>query len=117
MPESALLATVAELRAPFNDLPRSTAAAFSIGKWSTGRGFAAQLTALGLTQTASWRAIGLSQSGGARYEQGREIPPSAAVALRFVFWPEAKALRHAEKRREGRLFSGQASLSRSGRGL
>ncbi|WP_408065740.1 helix-turn-helix domain-containing protein [Zoogloea dura] len=84
MPESALLATVAELRAPFNDLPRSTAAAFSIEKWSTGRDLAAQRTALGLTQTAFLGGLGV-QSGGARYEQGREIPPSAAVALRFVF--------------------------------
>lgn len=58
MPESALLATVAELRAPFNDLPRSTAAAFSIEKWSTGRDLAAQRTALGLTQTAFLGGLG-----------------------------------------------------------
>ncbi|NML24348.1 helix-turn-helix domain-containing protein [Zoogloea sp. G-4-1-14] len=86
-------------------------------KWSAGRDLAAQRTALGLTQTVFWGAIGVSQSGGARYEQGRDVPPSAVVALRVVFWPEAKALRHIEKLRGGRLFSGQASLSRSGHGL
>jgi transcriptional regulator with XRE-family HTH domain len=117
VPEAVLRAVVAELRAPFNDLQRSTAAAFSIEKWSTGRDLAAQRTALGLTQTVFWGAIGVSQSGGARYEQGRDVPPSAAVALRVAFWPEAKALRHVEKLRGGRLFSGQASPSRSGRGL
>ncbi len=117
VPEAALLAVVAELRVPFKYLQRSTVAAFSIERWSTGPDLAAQRTALGLTQTVFWGAIGVSQSTGARYEQGRDVPPSAAVALRLAFWPETKALRHAERLREGRLFSGQVPLSRSGRGL
>ena len=117
VPEAALPAAMAELRTPFKDLQRSAATVFSVEKWTTGPDLAAQRVALGLTQTVFWGAIGLSQSGGARYEQGRDVPPSAVVALRVAFWPEAKALRHVEKLRGGRLFSGQASLSRSGRGL
>ena len=117
VPEAALLAVVAELRVPFKYLQRSTVAAFSIERWSAGPDLAAQRTALGLTQPVFWGAIGVSQSTGARYEQGRDVPPSAAVALRLAFWPETKALRHAERLREGRLFSGQVPLSRSGRGL
>ncbi len=116
VPDAALLAVVAELRAPFKDLQRLTTAVFSIDKWSTGRDLVAQRTALGLTQTVFWGAIGVSQSSGARYEQGRDVLLSAAVALRFVFWPEAKALRHVDRLREGRLFYEQASLPRSGRG-
>lgn len=117
VPEAELLAVVAGLRAPFQDLLRSAAAVCSVEKWSTGPDFAAQQAVLGLTQTVFWGAIGLSQSDRGRYEQGRDIPPWAAAAIRLVFWPEAKALRHAEKLRGGRLFSGQASPSRSGRGL
>jgi mannose-6-phosphate isomerase-like protein (cupin superfamily)/transcriptional regulator with XRE-family HTH domain len=117
VPDAALLAVVAELRAPFKDLQRSTTAAYSIEKWSTGRDLVVQRTALGLTQTVFWGAIGVSQSSGARYEQGLDVLSSATVALRLVFWPEVKALRHAVKLREGRLFSGQASPARSGRGV
>lgn len=117
VPEAALIAVLAELQAPFKYLQRSDVAAFSIEKWSSGPDLGAQRRALGLTQTVFWGAIELSQSGGARYEQGRAVPPWTAVALRLVFWPEAKAMHHAEKLRAGRLFSGQASPSRSGRGL
>ncbi len=117
VPEAALIAVLAELQAPFKYLQRSDVAAFSIEKWSTGPDLGVQRRALGLTQAVFWGAIGLSQSGGARYEQGRAVPTWTSVALRLVFWPEAKALHHAEKLRGGCLFSGQALPSRSGRGL
>lgn len=40
---------------------------------------------LGLTQGKFWSRIGVTQSGGSRYEQGRRIPPQVLELLRIVY--------------------------------
>ncbi|KDR25934.1 helix-turn-helix domain-containing protein [Caballeronia zhejiangensis] len=40
----------------------------------TGEAAARLRDTLGLTQTDFWKAVGLTQSGGCRYEKGRSIP-------------------------------------------
>ncbi len=39
---------------------------------------------LGLNQQEFWTAIGVTQSGGSRYEAGREMPKPVAELLRLV---------------------------------
>lgn len=39
----------------------------------------------GLNQTEFWQAVGITQSGGSRYEAGREIPKSVRELLRLVY--------------------------------
>ncbi len=38
---------------------------------------------LGLTQAEFWPAIGVTQSGGCRYESGRRMPKLTEVCLRL----------------------------------
>ena len=40
---------------------------------------------LNLNQTEFWAAIGITQSGGSRYESGRSIPRSVRELLRLVY--------------------------------
>ena len=39
---------------------------------------------LGMNQHQFWSRLGVTQSGGSRYESGRQIPPSVAQLLRLV---------------------------------
>ena len=39
---------------------------------------------LGLTQGEFWAPVGVSQSGGSRYEAGRKLPPSISTLLHLV---------------------------------
>ncbi|MGL4231464.1 MAG: helix-turn-helix domain-containing protein [Casimicrobium sp.] len=39
---------------------------------------------LGLNQDEFWQKIGVTQSGGSRYESGREMPKPVAELLRLV---------------------------------
>ena len=39
---------------------------------------------LGLTQAAFWSPVGVSQSGGSRYESGRKLPASISALLHLV---------------------------------
>ena len=39
---------------------------------------------LGLTQTEFWSAVGVTQSGGSRYESGRAIPNAVRELVRIV---------------------------------
>lgn len=39
---------------------------------------------LGLTQAAFWSPVGVSQSGGSRYESGRKLPASISTLLHLV---------------------------------
>ena len=36
---------------------------------------------LGLNQQAFWSGLGVTQSGGSRYESGRNLPPPVALLL------------------------------------
>jgi hypothetical protein len=40
---------------------------------------------LGLNQQEFWGAVGTTQSGGSRYESGREMPKSFRELLRLVY--------------------------------
>lgn len=46
---------------------------------------------IGLNQGEFWRRVGVTQSGGSRYESGRSMPTQVAWALHFVFSPESEA--------------------------
>lgn len=46
---------------------------------------------LGLNQSAFWAPFQTSQSGGCRYESGRDIPGPVQVLLNITFGTETKA--------------------------
>jgi predicted transcriptional regulator len=50
---------------------------------------------LGITQTEFWRPIGVTQSAGSRYENGRGIPKPVheLVRVRYVEQIDTKAIR------------------------
>lgn len=39
----------------------------------------------GLNQTEFWQKVGITQSGGSRYEAGRKMPKSVVALLRLVY--------------------------------
>lgn len=41
--------------------------------------------ALGIIQRDFWARLGVTQSGGSRYEQGRAMPPAVAILLDVVY--------------------------------
>ena len=41
--------------------------------------------ALGLNQSAFWSRIGVTQSGGSRYETGRKMPKPVAMLFELVY--------------------------------
>ena len=41
--------------------------------------------ALGLNQSAFWSRIGVTQSGGSRYEMGRKMPKPLAMLFELVY--------------------------------
>ena len=46
---------------------------------------------LGMNQTDFWRPIGVTQSGGCRYETGRNIPMPVQLLLHLNYGTEAQA--------------------------
>jgi transcriptional regulator with XRE-family HTH domain len=48
---------------------------------------------LGLNQVAFWSRLGVTQSGGSRYEAGRNVPKPVQKLLTMAFAPKAEALR------------------------
>lgn len=46
---------------------------------------------LGLNLSKFWRRLGVTQSGGSRYEAGRDIPLQVAWALHFTFGSDDEA--------------------------
>ncbi|OMG55299.1 hypothetical protein BJN45_08680 [Azonexus hydrophilus] len=46
---------------------------------------------LGINQTVFWRHVGVTQSGGSRYESGRIVPAQVLWALHFVYGSEKEA--------------------------
>jgi transcriptional regulator with XRE-family HTH domain len=46
---------------------------------------------LGLNQSEFWAHFQVTQSGGSRYESGREIPDSVQVLLNIAFGTDTKA--------------------------
>ena len=44
----------------------------------------------GLTQTEFWEALGVTQSGGSRYESGRKIPKAVRELIRIIYKEKIK---------------------------
>ena len=44
-----------------------------------------------LNQTEFWRRVGVSQSGGSRYESGRNIPRPVQMLLRIAYGTKAQS--------------------------
>lgn len=42
---------------------------------------------LGLSQQTFWNALGVTQSGGSRYETGRRIPKTVQTLIDLVYSP------------------------------
>jgi DNA-binding transcriptional regulator YiaG len=55
---------------------------------ATGEGAKALRTSLGLNQATFWGRVMTTQSGGARYEMGRNLPRQVVMLLQFVFGTE-----------------------------
>ena len=47
---------------------------------------------LRLNQSAFWSRVQITQSGGSRYESGRDIPLPVQALLHLAYAPEAQAL-------------------------
>lgn len=45
---------------------------------------------LQMNQTPFWNAVGVTQSGGSRYEQGRNIPKPVLMLLKSIYGWEPK---------------------------
>lgn len=48
--------------------------------------------ASGLTQQQFWNAVGITQSGGSRYERGRRLPSTVRSCLLIAYSPLLKAM-------------------------
>jgi DNA-binding transcriptional regulator YiaG len=48
---------------------------------------------LGMSQAEFWGQIGVTQSGGSRYENGRSMPSTVAMAIEFAYAPKPAAER------------------------
>ena len=46
---------------------------------------------IGVSQAVFWQRVGVTQSGGSRYESGRAVPKQVLWALHFVYGSEQKA--------------------------
>ena len=46
---------------------------------------------LGINQTKFWSRVGVTQSGGSRYESGRNIPRPVQMLLRIAYGTKAQA--------------------------
>jgi len=58
----------------------------------TGKAAAVLRQKLALSQSDFWGRISVTQSGGSRYETGRNIPPPVQLLLHLAYAPEAEAL-------------------------
>ncbi len=46
---------------------------------------------MGRNQLEFWGPIGVTQSGGSRYESGRDMPKSVRILLHLAYAPEKQA--------------------------
>ena len=58
---------------------------------STGAEAKALRAKLKLNQSQFWSRISVTQSGGSRYESGRDLPAPVLLLLHLVFAPEKQA--------------------------
>lgn len=87
------------LRRPFLDCPTPKLSLLMAS--DTGDGLIALRKALRLNQAQFWAAFGVTQSGGSRYETGREFSEVIHALLRLLLLPEPSALKLLETMRSG----------------
>ena len=56
-------------------------------------------TTRGENQTKFWQRVGVTQSGGCRYEHGRNVPEAVSRLLRLVYLPEGQATKYLQQLR------------------
>lgn len=47
---------------------------------------------LGMNQSEFWSRISVTQSGGSRYESGRDLPKPVRILLHLTYAPEKQAM-------------------------
>lgn len=92
---------LADLRRDLPREPKPTQRA--IKALATGEGAKALRQNLGLTQAAFWTRVFVTQSGGARYELGRDMSEQVAMLLQLVFGTEEYATTLLSALRAGSL--------------
>lgn len=66
---------------------------------------------LGLNQLQFWSKVGVTQSGGSRYESGRTVPKPVVLALVVAYIPSNKLSLALNKIREGSFDFGKGLTS------
>lgn len=69
-------------------------------KKATSADILAQRKKLGLNQTAYWSRVGVTQSGGSRYESGRNIPKPIQMLLVIAYGTPKQCETLVQKLRE-----------------
>lgn len=98
-PENAAHALLAELRQalPANYVPKVT----TVVAATTGEGVRALRKHAGMTQSQFWKRVMVTQSGGHRYESGRDIPSCVHALLKLVFGTQKQAETYLHQLRQG----------------
>lgn len=68
----------------------------------------------GLNQSEFWSRIGVTQSGGSRYESGRSIPKPVRLLLTLAYGSGAESAAALSNLRRPRSDSGSADGAHSG---
>ncbi|WP_334169872.1 cupin domain-containing protein [Zoogloea sp.] len=91
-------AFLARLRAPYQALPPVRVKLYRDAR--SGADLKALRKALGINQATFWDGLQATQSGGSRYESGRNIPASIRALVILVFGTEAHARQQLETLRD-----------------
>ena len=62
----------------------------------TGEAALAMRKKLNVNQSEFWSRVGVTQSGGSRYESGRNIPRPVQMLLRIAYGTKAQAAKQVE---------------------
>lgn len=62
-------------------------------RFTSGEATKAYRHELGMNQADFWQPVGVTQSGGCRYESGRDIPAPVQLVLHLTYGTEAEAER------------------------
>ncbi|MBL8414993.1 MAG: helix-turn-helix transcriptional regulator [Propionivibrio sp.] len=58
---------------------------------TSGKSALAHRTKLGISQSDFWKRVSVTQSGGSRYENGRNIPSTVQLVLHLTYASEEQA--------------------------
>lgn len=91
-------AFLARLRAPYQGLPPVRVKLYKDAR--SGPDLRTLRRALGLNQTTFWKGLQATQSGGSRYESGRNIPASVRALIILVYGTEQHARQQLQALRD-----------------